>query len=48
MTNKKIKELQARNEKIEKIIKAKLTRAECLMFNEYVENELLLEAECNK
>jgi len=48
MTQKKIKELQVRNEKIEAIIKEKLTKAECLMFNEYVENELLLEAECNK
>jgi hypothetical protein len=48
MTNKKIKELQARNVKIEAIIKAKLSRAEMLMFNEYVENELVLEAECNK
>lgn len=48
MTKKQIKDLEARNVKIEAIIKAKLTKAECLMFNEYIENELLLEAECNK
>jgi hypothetical protein len=48
MTTKQIKELERRNELIEKIIKAKLSRAEQLMFNEYVENELLLESECNK
>ncbi len=48
MTKKQIKDLEARNVKIEAIIKAKLSRAEQLMFNEYVENELLLEAECNK
>ena len=48
MNDKQIKELTKRNEKIEKIIKAKLSRAECLMFNEYVENELLLEAESNQ
>ncbi len=48
MTKKQIKELMDRNEKIEKIIKAKLNGAEMLMFNEYVENEILIETECNK
>ena len=48
MNQKQIKELTRRNEKIEAIIKAKLTKAECLMFNEYIENELLLEAESNQ
>jgi len=37
-----------RNDKIEQIIKTKLTPAEKLMFNEYVKNEILLEAECNQ
>ena len=48
MTKKQIKELMDRNDKIEQIIKSKLNGAEKLMFNEYVENELLIEAECNK
>ena len=48
MTKKQIKELEDRNDKIEQIIKTKLSPAEKLMFNEYVENELLIEAECNK
>jgi hypothetical protein len=56
MTKKQIKEegeidyevLAKRNEKIAKIILAKLSRAEQLMFNEYVENELLIETESNK
>jgi hypothetical protein len=48
MTKKEIKEIMNRNKKIEQIIKRKLSSAEKLMFDEYVENELLLEAESNQ
>jgi hypothetical protein len=48
MTKKQIKELTRRNEKIAEIILPKLTGAERQMFIEYVDNEILLEAESNK
>ena len=42
------KVLAKRNEKIAKIILPKLTGAERQMFVEYVENEILIETECNR